>query len=386
MKPNEKGRVRRCWASCLSPTYKRLELAGEGEDYNSPVVRLMICRRSIRWLVTLLTYGLVVSLTACSDHEEGKEAVFNDPSIVAVVDNRHVTVADVKAYIASRALHPGSATAVNGVAGLLEEMITAESLQQEAIRLGLDRKPEVQRTIRQLLTQKLLDEQVTQPVAGRQISNAELKAFFQQHRSQYTWPEQVRLADIFISVPESASGTGRETRRRQAEAVLAEAQQRKGRRFGFSELIQKHSDKHPKFSLGDTGFFDREGKPVGLDADLAQAAFSLQRNGKLFEGVIETGLGFHVIMRVGHRSSVSRTYKEVAEELTQRIRRDELVQKRRSYIDSVREGAAVRINDRAIAAIAAELGVFSAERMVKGASGDASKQGAMPPPLPGGGN
>jgi parvulin-like peptidyl-prolyl isomerase len=267
----------------------------------------------------------------------------------------------------------------------LGELITAEALYQEALRLKLDRKPEIQRKIRQILSQELLEEQVQRPLREKKFSEEELRRYFDEHIGEYSRPEQVRLADIFIAVPEGATAEERKAKREKAEEVLAKAFEAKDKRFGFAELVRKYSDKHPLFRLGDTGFFDREGKPSGLDPALVDAAFKLKQNRDLAESVVETKGGFHVIMQVGKRSAVNTEFKDVASAIERRLRREQMQKRRVDYIEGLKKTAGITVDETVVAGIAGEL-----EKAKKGAPSPLHKRlpargrpMSAPPRLPG---
>ena len=105
----------------------------------------------------------------------------------------------------------------------LDDMVLGEVFYQEALRQKLDQKPEVQQSIRQLLTQKLL-EQVEGKAWSREVTEAEVKAYYDQHAGEYNRPEQVRIADIYIAIPAQASGMEKDALKKKAEAALTEAQ------------------------------------------------------------------------------------------------------------------------------------------------------------------
>jgi hypothetical protein len=120
-------------------------------------------------------------------------------------------------------------------------------------------------------------------------------------------------------------------------------------------LVRDHSDKHPAYAFGDTGFFGLEGKPTGIDSALTKAAFSLQRNAELFPEVVTTPLGYHVIMRVGRRGAIEVKYTDLVDDLDQRIRREELDSRRRAYVDQIREQADIEIKTERVTQLVNEL-------------------------------
>lgn len=306
----------------------------------------------------LIVAGLASVLFACSNDGPAPTgvALLADPQeSIATVGAGNLSVAEVKDYLLSRPVSAGQRVTGDAVEKRVDEMVTAEVLFQEALRLELDQQPEIRRNIRHMLAQKLLLEKIDQPVLSREISDQELREYFEQHRLDFTRPEQLRLADIFIAVDEGASEGEREQQSALADDILAQAIARKGERFGFSELVRSYSDKHPGYAIGDTGFFDMQGLPIGIDSALTRAAFSLGKNGEIFQQVIATPLGYHVIMRVGRRAAIEKEYTDVRYELEQQIRHDELASRRRAYVDEIRKKADVHIDVAQVTRLGNEL-------------------------------
>ena len=309
-------------------------------------------------------------LLACGNDDPAPTGILlmADPQAnVATIGDGNLSVAEVRDYLVSRPVAQGQAVTADVLNKRVEEMVTAEVLFQEALRLKLDQQPEMRRNLRLLLAQRLLAEKVDEPVLSRDISDEELKAYFEEHRQDYTRPVQLRLADIFIAVDKGASETGRAQKLALAEDIMGQAIASKGERFGFSTLVKDHSDKHPAYAIGDTGFFGPEGEPTGIDSALAKAAFTLQRNGDLFPEVVTTPLGYHIIMRVGRRAAVEVDYADLRDDLDQRIRREELESRRRAYVDEVREKADIEIETELVARLVRELQATPGENAIPAA-------------------
>jgi parvulin-like peptidyl-prolyl isomerase len=306
----------------------------------------------------LMLAGLSSLLLACGKNEPaptGITVMTAPQASVATIGEGKLSVAEVRDYLLSRPVAEGQTLSEAVLNERLEEMVTAEVLFQEALRLKLDQQPELRRSLRLLLAQRLLAEMVDEPVLSREISDEELKTYFEQHRLDYARPVQLRLADIFIAVDKGASKTEKAQKLELAKDILGQAIANKGERFGFSTLVKNHSDKHPAYAIGDTGFFGLEGEPTGIDSALTKAAFSLQRNGELFPEVVTTPLGYHVIMRVGRRGAVEKNYSDLREDLEQRIRREELDSRRRAYVDEIRKKADVEIETELVTKLVSEL-------------------------------
>jgi peptidyl-prolyl cis-trans isomerase C len=313
----------------------------------------------VRILLFSITAFLLLAPWGCSKKEETKNnAVKSEtPSspTVAKVGQRVITVEELRGYLSTRPESLKLSATRETLEGLLEEMILEEVLYQEALRQKLDRKPEVRRTIRRMLIQKLLDDHLMQAVWSREIEEAEIRQYYEKHEAEFNRPEQVRAADIYIAVPGDASEQAREALREKAEAVLAKALRVREERAGFGILISEHSDTHPGYPKGDTGFFDMEGKPPGIDRRLAQAAFNLERVGSVAEEVIETAEGYHVIMLIGRRAAVERPLEEVRSEIKPRIQREAAARVRRDYMERLTQKGEIHTERDQLAAMVEEL-------------------------------
>jgi len=289
-----------------------------------------------------------------ADKNASKAEAQKSPT-VARVGSTPITVADFKLSLAAV---PGASRhdmTREELDRRLDEMITEEVLYQEALREKLDQDPEMRRRITQMLTQKLLDDHLKKEVWGKEVGEAEIQAYYKQHFEEFNRPEQVRVADVYIAVPLDATEQKRGELKKRAEAALAEALKTKEQRSGFGTVIATYSDSHEKYRKGDTGFFDVEGKPVGIDRQLAQAAFKIERVGSISERVIETADGYHIIMLTGKRAAVQRPLDGVRNELKQRIQREAAGKERQAYIESLKQKAGIQIQTEPFNAVLREL-------------------------------
>jgi parvulin-like peptidyl-prolyl isomerase len=221
---------------------------------------------------------LILWLTSgCSkddpDNKTVEEGVREKPSVVATVGNNAITVSDFKSYLSDRPTPYRYRVSKKDIEKRLDEMVLEEVLYQEALRLKLDQDPEMRQRIRKMLTQKLMDDKINREVWSREIEEVELQEYYDQHWDEFNRPEQVRLVDIFIAVPSGASSEERADLRTKTQSILDEARAVKNQRSGFGNLVRKYSDKPATYRMGDTGFFNAEGKPGGIDRSPAAAAF-----------------------------------------------------------------------------------------------------------------
>lgn len=297
-------------------------------------------------LLMLLFFTLGIfgcNRTGRPEKDEKSESV--PGAAVAMVNGEKILSIDMKEYLFSRSAGAGNIKP-QILRDRLQERVKIQILAQEARQRKLDLQPAVKFTLQQILAQKLLEQEVTIPVMTRIVSSEEKEKYYRDHIRDYVRPRKIRIADIFIAVPENSSVGVWEEKKNRAEAILAEALHRKGDRFAFSSLIRNYSDKHPLYTKGDTGYFDELGQPVGIEDGLVQSAFKLRKKGMINPEVVQTRLGYHIIMLVADRARVERKYEEVAGEITQRIKKEELSKKRDAFISALVKKASLEIYEK----------------------------------------
>lgn len=311
----------------------------------------------------------------------------NAGPVIATVGKNRIHAGAFEQFIKSRHVGMGPHL-VKTARKQLKDMLTSEALYQEALRMKIDQTPEVRRRIRQIIIQQLLEEEVEKPVSQWRITDRELREYYERHLDEFSRPEQVRLSDIFIAVPSGATPRQKEEKRAIAEEVLKKARENRNRIFGFRNLISRYSDIPGSWPGGDTGFFDRRGKPAGIPQALVNAAFALKRTGQVADHVIETRDGFHVIMLTGRRSAMKKSLRELAPALKRRMKREERERRRRKFMEMVMNKAHVEINEDAFKKVIndmarKEMNSGHAETPSTGIPAPASRsRGNMPPAFP----
>src|SRR5438874_1748052 len=81
---------------------------------------------------------------------------------------------------------------------LLEALVRNELLAQEAQHEGLDKSPAVRDATKRAMIQELIKKQLDEKMSGADISDGELKAFYDAHLDDYVKPERARVYHIFL--------------------------------------------------------------------------------------------------------------------------------------------------------------------------------------------
>ena len=88
---------------------------------------------------------------------------------------------------------------------LLKQMIDLELLSLEARRRGIDKRPEVQDAIRQILRDAMLAKAREGSLAPAQIPAADVQAYYDANKEKFREPERRRVAAIVLGDPDKAA-------------------------------------------------------------------------------------------------------------------------------------------------------------------------------------
>ncbi len=167
----------------------------------------------------------------------------------------------------------------------LKNLIDLELSSQEAIKRGLDKDPKMLYDTKILLSQHLLEKEVYQKFEALQISDRDLKKYFEQS------PE-IKASHILFKLDPKADKAQEEKIRKEAQAVLKRAQAGEN----FAELAKKYSEGPSAKNGGDLDYFTRE----NMVPEFSDVAFKLKKVGNLSD-LVRTKYGFHIIKLTGIR-------------------------------------------------------------------------------------
>jgi peptidyl-prolyl cis-trans isomerase C len=270
---------------------------------------------------------------------------------------------------------------------LLDQMVRFELLAQEAEREGFEQLPDVQRTRKQILIRRFLKQQYEDRIQPSDISDDDVRRYYEAHQGEFNKPEQVRASHILIR------------NRATAERVLRQLLQDATNVRVFRELAERHNeDADTRDRFGDLRFFsrpeERQGEEPDVPAEVARAAFSIPTIGGIHGELVQSERGFHIVKLTGRRAALSRSLEEASRPIRHRLWRErreqaieELVQRLRSEAD-VEESLDLLSEVR----IDAPEGTFPTEARPTDARGPAVEGPAVegrvetrsdaPPPLP----
>lgn len=158
------------------------------------------------------------------------------------------------------------------------------------------------------------------------ISEAEIARYYKTHQSDYFEPEKVKARHILVQVEPNATKEQKEKAKVYAEKILPEA---KSPNADFEALAKKYSKEPFTVKHEDLGYFER-GKMVKPFED---AAFEL--NPGAVSNVIETSFGYHIIKVEDKKAPQGKSIEEARDEIIQKLSQEQSVVLARQKADDI---------------------------------------------------
>ncbi len=255
--------------------------------------------------------------------------------------------ADVLERLIGRQLLNQRATAEDKAAGTDNANKALENIQKNA---GGD-----EAFVRQLKTVgmtldelklKLNEESVAEAVLTREIkfevSDADVKKYYDENPSQFEQPELVRAAHVLIGTREKdgsdMSDEKKKVQRKLAEDILKRAKAGED----FAKLARDYSE--------DPGSKDKGGEytfPRGqMVPEFEAAAFSQETN--QISDIVTTQFGYHIIKTIEKRPAKKYELTEVGPDVKAGLKRQGIQKQIPAYMEGIKKGANVEILDKDI--------------------------------------
>jgi peptidyl-prolyl cis-trans isomerase SurA len=213
-----------------------------------------------------------------------------------------------------------------------------EDLQKLAEGQGVSWEEFKQNTKNGILTQKVIGSEVGSHI---QITHEELQKFYNEHQSEISQPERVRLSEILIAHnPNAPKTTPVEPTPEQVAAAQTKAgeiyqQLKAGARF--DELARKESNGSTAEQGGDLGYFKRN----DLAKELEDQSFALKAGE--FTQPIHTRQGF-IILRVNdHIEAGTPPFDRVRDQIQDQLYSQRVQPALREYLTKLRDEAYIDI-------------------------------------------
>lgn len=312
-------------------------------------------------LVNIITLFFIIGCTLSFAAEEQK--------VVASVNGVNITEAEVQMAIDSlipRSLFHRTVTSEKREQfrkPAIDSIIERELFYQEAKRLELSiKKSEIKEVFNkskesfkkkkdfykalesQGLTEKsykkliekglLVRDVLKQEVEDKaRLSDGDLEKYYSENMNKFVKPEGMRLREISVSVPPTASKEEREEKRKKAEDVLNKLKAGED----FADVAYNYSEDDYRVKGGDLGLTHKD----RLLPELGDAASKL--NVGEISGLIETIYGYHIVKLEKKEPGKQLDFSEAKDSLKKDLEAKRYKEIKEAFINGLKEKAKIEI-------------------------------------------
>jgi peptidyl-prolyl cis-trans isomerase SurA len=308
----------------------------------------MTKRRTLLFAVTALLVTLVANLEAAAD----KPVVVD--RVVAIVNDDIITLSDLQ----REAARVGRGKADDRA--ILDEMINRKLQLVAAKRNALDvTEKELDEAIEDIKRRNgsMSDTQFEAALAkegltleqyraelreqmtlsrtfnkfvrsGLAVEEPELRSYYEKNAANYSLPEEIRVRQVVIKLPDNATNSQLAAARERAQDVARRAKNGED----FIGLVKEYSQDGTATLDGDLGFLSRE----HVLPEIATAASTLEPGG--IAGPLQSSDGFRIIKLEGVRKPI-RPFSEVKDEIANAVFQQKIETTYRAWLQSLRSEA-----------------------------------------------
>ena len=216
------------------------------------------------------------------------------------------------------------------VTEFVENQIRFEVLALEAFARNLHEDAEIQESLKKILVQKLTRQEFDS-LSLQDVTDAEMRAYYDAHTEEYNKPSMVRASHILIPF-----GGNKEVAKALAEKVRKQAADPTtlSDRSVFQALVTQHSkDAETVRTGGDLRYLTATEWENRFGANTQKALFASDTANEVLP-VMESEKGFHIVKRTGRRKPIERTFEQVSNQIRNVLYRE----KRSAAFDTFIEG------------------------------------------------
>lgn len=274
--------------------------------------------------------------------------------VIAKVGEVTLTVGDIEARLNSQS--PFVRARFNSderKKEFVETQVRFEVLAQEAFRRGMHNAPDVQDSLKKILVQKLTRQEFDGRVSLQDISDDEMRAYYEQHKGEYNKPEMMRASHIFV--PFGQDKAAARARADEARAKAADPAKLEDRNH-FKALVAEYSeDEATQRTGGDLRYLTAEEIEQRFGAAAKEALFASQTLNEVLP-VVEGKEGFHVIKRTGRRKPIERELEQVKNQIRNVLYREKRTQAFDQFIEGLKTELGVVVHGEHVSKIQVQAG------------------------------
>jgi len=211
------------------------------------------------------------------------------------------------------------------------KLASLDDLEKAASAQGVSFEDYKQNMKVEIITQQVIQREVGPHI---NVSNEEIKKFYEQHKSELAHAEAVRLSEILISTDDAADD---EQKLAAAKAKADDLLKQIRAGGGFEDIAKKESQDPSSSQGGDLGYFER-GK---LAKQLEDVTFAMKKGD--VSDVVRTRQGFVILKVTDHQPGGIPQFSEVQSRVQEAVYMRKMQPALREYLKKLREEAYIDI-------------------------------------------
>lgn len=266
-----------------------------------------------------------------------------EEDVVARIGTRTLTVKDIESQLAAQPeFIRARFTTPERKREFVDSMVRTELLLQEAERQGVDKRPEVRALFEKLVVQQLL----TDLARTSAPTEADAKAYYEQHLAEFSKPERVRVAVLEFGGTANAPPPDKALVQKELGRIRALKPVDQGR--AFAALVQtKSTHESSRGQEGDVGPRTREELAQQFSAQVADAAFMLMEPGAMSEPA-ESPRGWTVVRLIAKQPGEQRPFESEKTNLLMRLTAEARTKEMEKLVSSLQAQTKPTINESAL--------------------------------------
>ena len=215
----------------------------------------------------------------------------------------------------------------DGEKKILEELIVQKILKQEALKEGVDKNEEYRSQLDRMKERLLVSFLVKEKILDRvSVSEDEMKEYYEEHSSEYVFPESVMASHILIRTSEEMTEEEKDNAKKRAMEILEKATPQ-----NFNELAKQSSEGPSAKNGGKLGWFTMD----QMIPEFSKAAFS-GKKGEIYPEIVETVFGFHIIYIEDKQEEEELSFEDVKGEIEQNLLSNKKVSEYNSWVEELK--------------------------------------------------
>lgn len=272
---------------------------------------------------------------------------------VARIDDRYISADE---FIEEMRHHggerPGQFQSLEQKRKLLDELVLRAALVKSAEKAGLLAQPELRRSIAQVISNRYLQDTLRQTQRAVQVSDEEVRQYYETHADEYTVPARKRVAMLKITVAADAGEPAWKSAMERMQKARVQASKLDKTVPHFGTLAREISDDSGSRYRGGVIGWIAEGRSdrYNYDPVVIEATRKLDEAGSLSE-VLRGADGVYLVRLVEGEPRQARGLDLLANGIRQRLLQDRLAESERQFQEKLIHEVGVEVRESVLAAI-----------------------------------